>query len=82
MPSEFEVIARFFTRPARTAALGVGDDCALVRIPADLALAPDDTGTALRVRVKRILEPREFGTFARGAVLLDHGNHRVRIFNI
>ena len=39
MPSEFEVIARFFTRPARTAALGVGDDCALVRIPADLALA-------------------------------------------
>ncbi len=39
MPSEFEVIARFFTRPSRTAALGVGDDCALVRIPADLALA-------------------------------------------
>ncbi|MGB8434338.1 MAG: thiamine-phosphate kinase [Burkholderiales bacterium] len=39
MPSEFEVIARFFTRPARTAILGVGDDSALVRIPADLALA-------------------------------------------
>lgn len=39
MPSEFEVIARFFTRPARTAVLGVGDDCALVRVPADLALA-------------------------------------------
>lgn len=39
MPSEFEVIARFFTRPARTAVLGVGDDCALVRVPAELALA-------------------------------------------
>jgi len=39
MPTEFEVIARFFTRPARTAVLGVGDDCALVRLPADLALA-------------------------------------------
>jgi thiamine-monophosphate kinase len=39
MPSEFEVIARYFTRPARTAMLGVGDDCALVRVPADLALA-------------------------------------------
>lgn len=39
MPSEFELIARYFTRPARTAVLGVGDDCALVRVPADLALA-------------------------------------------
>jgi len=39
MPTEFEVIARFFTRPARSAVLGVGDDCALVRVPADLALA-------------------------------------------
>jgi len=39
MLSEFEVIARYFTRPARTAMLGVGDDCALVRVPADLALA-------------------------------------------
>lgn len=39
MPTEFDVIARFFTRPARTAILGVGDDCALVRVPADLALA-------------------------------------------
>ena len=26
---EFELIARYFTRPARRAALGVGDDCAL-----------------------------------------------------
>jgi thiamine-monophosphate kinase len=30
MPGEFELIQRFFTRPARRAALGVGDDCALL----------------------------------------------------
>lgn len=39
MPDEFELIARYFTRPARTAALGVGDDCALVKPPAGLVLA-------------------------------------------
>ena len=30
MSSEFELIRRFFARPARSAVLGVGDDCALV----------------------------------------------------
>jgi thiamine-monophosphate kinase len=30
MSSEFELIARHFTRPVRRAALGVGDDCALL----------------------------------------------------
>lgn len=29
MPSEFDLIARYFTRPAPPGALGVGDDCAL-----------------------------------------------------
>src|SRR5580765_8844838 len=28
--NEFGLIARYFTRPARRAVLGVGDDCALV----------------------------------------------------
>jgi thiamine-monophosphate kinase len=37
--SEFELIARYFTRPARTAALGVGDDCALLKPPTGLVLA-------------------------------------------
>jgi thiamine-monophosphate kinase len=37
--SEFELIARYFTRPARTAALGVGDDCALLKPPTGLLLA-------------------------------------------
>ncbi len=39
MPSEFELIRRYFTRPARSAGLGVGDDCALVKAPAGLVLA-------------------------------------------
>jgi thiamine-monophosphate kinase len=42
MPGEFELIARHFTRPARNAAavaLGVGDDCALLRVEAGMQLA-------------------------------------------
>lgn len=39
MPSEFDLIARYFTRPTRTAVLGVGDDCALVRPSPGMELA-------------------------------------------
>jgi thiamine-monophosphate kinase len=39
MSSEFDLIRRHFTRPAKSAALGVGDDCALVQAPTGLALA-------------------------------------------
>jgi thiamine-monophosphate kinase len=43
MPSEFELIRRHFTRPAPNAAtaalLGVGDDCALLSVPAQHELA-------------------------------------------
>ena len=39
MISEFEIIRRYFARPARTAVLGVGDDCALVRPRAGATLA-------------------------------------------
>ena len=39
MPSEFELIARFFTRPARTAVLGIGDDAALLQPTSGMALA-------------------------------------------
>lgn len=40
---EFELIARHFTRPARNAVLGVGDDCALVDVSngMDLAVSTD-----------------------------------------
>jgi thiamine-monophosphate kinase len=36
---EFELIERFFTRPARRAALGVGDDCALIQPTPSMTLA-------------------------------------------
>ena len=39
MPSEFDLIRRFFTRPAPSAVLGVGDDAALIRPTAGMELA-------------------------------------------
>jgi thiamine-monophosphate kinase len=41
--SEFDLIARYFTRPAANAVLGVGDDCALVDVSngMDLAVSTD-----------------------------------------
>jgi thiamine-monophosphate kinase len=39
MPSEFELIARYFTRPAHGALLGVGDDCALLQAGAGETIA-------------------------------------------
>jgi thiamine-monophosphate kinase len=39
VPSEFDLIARYFTRPARSAVLGVGDDAALLRPAAGMELA-------------------------------------------
>ncbi len=36
---EFELIARYFNRPARNAVLGVGDDCALVDVANGMDLA-------------------------------------------
>lgn len=39
MLSEFDIIRRFFTRPAPSAVLGVGDDAALVRVAPGMELA-------------------------------------------
>ena len=36
---EFDLIARYFTRPAARAVLGVGDDCALLLPTAGMQLA-------------------------------------------
>lgn len=43
LSSEFDLIARHFTRPAKNAVLGVGDDCALVDVSngMDLAVSTD-----------------------------------------
>jgi len=55
MPSEFEIIQRYFSRPARHALLGVGDDAALLRT---------DAGAVLAVATDMLLEGRHF---AKGA---------------
>ncbi|MES2943075.1 MAG: thiamine-phosphate kinase, partial [Pseudomonadota bacterium] len=49
--SEFDLIARYFTRPVQRAALGVGDDCAL------LTPAP---GTQLAISSDMLVEGRHF----------------------
>lgn len=36
---EFDLIDRFFKRPARRASLGMGDDCAVMKPPSDMELA-------------------------------------------
>ena len=48
---EFDLIARYFTRPAARAALGVGDDCALL-LPAP--------GTQLAISSDMLVEGRHF----------------------
>jgi thiamine-monophosphate kinase len=61
MPSEFELIAKYFTRPARTAALGVGDDCALLRPPAGLVLALTTDTLAEGTHFLAGADPRRLG---------------------
>ncbi len=51
MPSEFDIIQRHFSRPARHALLGVGDDAALLRPAA---------GAELAVSTDLLLEGRHF----------------------
>jgi thiamine monophosphate kinase len=42
---EFELIRRYFERPVRRAALGVGDDCALLALTAAVADADGEGET-------------------------------------
>jgi thiamine-monophosphate kinase len=51
LPSEFDIIRRYFTRPVKRALLGVGDDCALI--------APQ-AGTVLAVSTDMLVEGRHF----------------------
>jgi thiamine-monophosphate kinase len=51
LPSEFDIIRRYFTRPVKRALLGVGDDCALI--------APEP-GNVLAVSTDMLVEGRHF----------------------
>lgn len=68
---EFEVIRRYFSRPAKRALLGVGDDCALLRPDAGLDLA---VTTDMLVEGRHFLpgaEPRALGHKALAVNLSD-----------
>lgn len=61
MASEFELIARYFTRAAPTGLLGVGDDCALFPVPAGEQVA---TSTDLLLEGRHFfpdVDPRALG---------------------
>jgi len=51
MPSEFEIIRRFFDRPTKHTLVGIGDDCALLR---------PDAGLELAVTTDMLVEGRHF----------------------
>jgi thiamine-monophosphate kinase len=60
LPSEFDIIRRYFARPVKRALLGVGDDCALI--------APQ-AGTVLAVSTDMLVEGRHFIAGADAAAL-------------
>lgn len=71
MPSEFDLIRRYFWRPSRHASLGVGDDCALVRPRAGFELA---VTTDMLIEGRHFLpsaEPRALGHKALAVNLSD-----------
>jgi thiamine-monophosphate kinase len=51
LPSEFDIIRRYFTRPVKRALLGAGDDCALI--------APE-AGAAFAISTDMLVEGRHF----------------------
>ncbi|MBV7483726.1 thiamine-phosphate kinase [Bordetella sp. BOR01] len=61
MASEFDLIARYFTRPAPAGMLGVGDDCALFPVPPGMQIA---TSTDLLIQGRHFfsdVDPRALG---------------------
>lgn len=71
MPSEFEIIRRYFERPVFTALLGVGDDAALVRPTAGMEIA---VSTDLLVEGRHFragADPRKLGHKALAVNLSD-----------
>ncbi|MEO7405325.1 MAG: thiamine-phosphate kinase [Burkholderiales bacterium] len=61
MATEFELIAKYFTRRSRTAFLGIGDDCALVKPPDGLALAISTDMLVEGVHFFADVDPRALG---------------------
>ena len=71
MPSEFELIRRYFSRPARRAVLGVGDDAALVRLPREMELAVSTDMLVCGTHFLPAADPRRLGHKALAVNLSD-----------
>ena len=69
--NEFELIQRYFARPAKRALLGVGDDCALLRPDAGLDLAVTTDMLIEGRHFLRDVEPRALGHKALAVNLSD-----------
>jgi thiamine-monophosphate kinase len=68
---EFALIARHFTRPARKAVLGVGDDCALVQAPPGHVLAITTDMLVAGTHFVPDTDPRQLGHKALAVNLSD-----------
>ena len=68
---EFELIERFFKRPARKAALGVGDDCALLRPSEGMQLAISSDMLVEGRHFLSTVDPRRLGHKALAVNLSD-----------
>lgn len=68
---EFDLIARFFQQPVRRAALGVGDDCALLRIAAGHQLAVSSDMLVQGRHFREGTDPRALGHKALAVNLSD-----------
>jgi thiamine-monophosphate kinase len=61
MPSEFELIRRYFTRPTRHADLAVGDDAALFRVAPNMQLAVTTDTLVADTHFFHDTSPRDLG---------------------
>ena len=61
MPSEFDLIARYFTRAPRRAVLGVGDDAAIVRVRPGMELAVSTDMLVSGTHFLPEVDPRRLG---------------------
>jgi thiamine-monophosphate kinase len=71
LSSEFELIRRYFDRPARSAVLGVGDDAALLRVRRGMDLAVSTDMLIEGRHFRRGAEPRALGHKALAVNLSD-----------
>ncbi len=71
MSSEFELIRKYFARPAPSAVLGVGDDCALLRPKHGMLLAVSTDMLLAGVHFLADADPRQLGHKALAVNLSD-----------